>query len=414
MRIIDKNSKPVVGAKLIEGFAKDYFLGDNVRETEYRKLSVKEKKHLITEMVLTEYAGLMQDMTNKALAIFGRDVTQDGKSIRQARMTEIGTVLNESHYGDVTKLKAYNAIDHIIRYSKEVNSAAPHPTPEQQAYLDAIIVCETGIGYLKSHTAQFQAAIQKELPLIQEGHALDRAVVAYLFYSVMYNIFNTANLIFGISFVADFDYTKKPPIANNIRFEFDGKEHVEDLAFIENFNNFASTGQLKEFLNKIDHTAPNMDKQAYLNNINNPNHSAAIVKESCIPSFRDYLDRATSNMLSENVGDVAMAFMTSNKVLDLVFLPIYFIRYMIYLAKYIVVSYKNVSASIQRSLDILKKQNLTSDEYQAYKHTMEKESMEDERGSDRAYATLDSHVKEDKALVATASSNSPTSNSLML
>lgn len=140
MRIIDKNSKPVVGAKLIEGFAKDYFLGDSVRETEYRKLSVKEKRHLITEMVLTEYAGLMQDMTNKALAIFGQDVTQDGQSVRQARMTEIGSVLSESHYGDVTKLKAYNAIDHIIRYSKEVNSSVPHPTPEQQAYLDAIIV----------------------------------------------------------------------------------------------------------------------------------------------------------------------------------------------------------------------------------------------------------------------------------
>lgn len=409
MRLIDKDGKFVGLTNLIESAIRDYYENENTNRFAFSKLTENEKKQCLSEVILTEYAELATQITSLGVTALKNHLEKsEHDKIQIIDQTGLNKVIFNS-MGDVTKLPEYHHVEYIVSYSKKLNSIYPNPNAFQVAYNNAITTIHNGLEVLRTHKELFKQAIQKELKYTS-ADSLENRVISLFFFSLAYELFNTANLLFGKCFVADFDFNRRPALATNIKFEYDGKSHEEDLAYLEAVNSWASKGAMRDYLIKFDVLAGERDFMA-----------KEYKKANYIPvkrmneGLRSLLDRHTSRLLNENIGDVAYAFISSSKVLDLLFLPVYVIRYLIYLMKYTVVSYSLISKQIKDSVDILKKQNLNHDDYMKFKEKAEAASNEDERASHMAYARLDDHVKEDKANILHAKQTADNgSNSILL
>lgn len=406
MKLVDKNGKFVGLNNLVENAIRDYYENDDTSPYAFSKLTPTEKKHQLSEMVLFEYAEIAQQVISLGINVIRSEIEKSTVKERLLTNSGLDNVVMRS-MGDVTKLPDYTHINYIIKYSKELNAANKHPSAFETAYTNAIITCETTLALIKANAPHFKNAIQQENLALTSNNVEDR-VIALFFYSIIYQLFNTTNLLFGKCFNAEFDFNNRPVIAKHIKFEYDGKSHEEDLAFLEAFNSYAKQGGLRDFLIKFD--SAKADRKG-ISNVAQMNKR--IVTEGCL---RDQLNHYTPKLLTENVGDVAFAFISSSKVLDLLFLPIYVIRYMIYLFKYTVVSYSLISDQIAKSVEILKKQSLTQDDFRTFKTQINEASDKDERASTMAYSKLESHVKEDKASINNLKQTSAggNGNSLMI
>jgi hypothetical protein len=392
MKLIDKNNKFVGLTNLLENAMRDYYENKDTNKFAFSKLSHNEKKQCLSELVLTEYAELAAQVASLGVDALRKQLDKQDMSTTQI-ITQMG--LNKSVHtsmGDVTKLPEYHHVNYIVEYSLKLNSAYPNPSHFQMAYNQAMGTVARGLEVLRNNKDLFRNALQKELHYVGENDLPNR-IISLFFFSLCYELFNTANLLFGKCFQAEFDFNKRPAMVTSIKFEYDGKSHEEDLAYLEAVNDWASKGAMRDYLLKFDLNAN--DKEYIAKEFKNFNQ-IAVRNES---SLRELLGTHTSKLLTENVGDVAFAFISSSKVLDLLFLPIYIIRYLIYLMKYTIVSYDLISKQIKSSVDILKKQSLTHEEYMKYKSHAEQISNEDERASTMAYSKLEDHVKEDKASI---------------
>lgn len=408
MKLLNKEKKFVGLNNLIESAIRDYYENENTNRFAFSKLNENEKKQYLSEVILTEYAELATQIASLGVTALKQQLDSKGKNEKVQIITQAG--LDKVIYnsmGDVTKLPEYHHVSYIVEYSKKLNAVYPNPNAFQVAYNNAIYTIHNCLEILKSHKEVFKSAIQKELKYAAPDE-LEQRVISMFFFSLAYELFNTANLLFGKCFVAEFDFNRRPATASNIRFEYDGKSHEEDLAYLEAINSWAKKGAMRDYLIRFD-VLTNERKEV----------SKEFEKENRIvirnESLRSLLDRHTSRLLNENIGDVAYAFISSSKVLDLLFLPVYIIRYLIYLMKYTTVSYSLISKQIKDSVDILKKQNLTHDEYIKYKEQANAISNEDERASTMAYARLEDHVKEDKANILHAKQTADNgSNSILI
>ena len=406
MKLVDKNGKFVGLKNLLENAIRDYYENEDTDKNAFRKLSKSDKRHQLSEMVLHEYAEIAQQVISLGINVIKNEIEKSNVQERLLTNSGLDLVVMRS-LGDVTKLPEYTHINYIIKYSKELNAANKNPNAFETAYTNAIITCETTLNLLRTNAPYFKEAIQRENTTVTSNKVEER-VVGLFFYSIVYQLFNTTNLLFGKCFNAEFNFNNRPVIAKHIRFEYDGKSHEEDLAFLEAFNSYSKQGGLRDFLIKFDSAKNDRKDIADVARLNK-----RIVTEGCL---RDQLNHYSPKLLTENVGDVAFAFISSSKVLDLLFLPIYIIRYMIYLFKYTVVSYSMISNQIGKSVEILKKQSLTQDDFRTFKADINEASDKDERASTMAYSRLESHVKEDKANINNLkqSSAGANGNSLMI
>lgn len=371
--------KVVGGPTLIDQFKNEIVRQYNINESTdkhfVRKMDSDTYKTSLVEATLLEYNALVTDAgaaLGKGIAIGGTDALFYG---------DLGREIIKSH-GDITKVKEYKAIKVMISIAKTTCNSTPK-TPETDKFVDNLHIIDTLIASITKNKDLFEKVIAKESKL--PNNTLKFGSMLYV--SLVVLVTTTFQSLFSSSIEAVFDENVPNGNVKSFYFTYKGdlEENFEQLSLhLEAFNN----GTYRNIFNELLHENLTLKEQYAFSR-------PLINKSNLMESLHD----SNSKILNESLADLAVAFITSNSLTDALLIPIYLIRYMVYLFKYTAITLTQINDNINKSLGIIKDNNLSKEEFTDYKESNAVDNNDLDQKSTKAVSDTDGAVRKDKEVL---------------
>jgi hypothetical protein len=366
-----------------------YYMNNGTSEKEFRKLNENERRHLLGELVLQEYSALAYDMATALGKEFVKRLEQDydnSPKIASKISSDRWAFANVTK-GDITKFPNYKQVKELVNYSLMMNSHIQEPNEGNILFTDQMTELQTLLKHIEDHTDLFAKVIAYEREnTSDEGSIEENKFGSSFFYVICTSTIDNISVLYNRSIKASIDFNVTPPKVKTLTFEYDGGND-EAAAMVQSVNNAFKKGNIRTILKSLatkegrkDLLGSGLLDKGNKNLVNEANYYAG-------------------KLMHENIGDVAFAFISNNKFFDLLLLPIYILRYFIYLSKYTFKTYNQIADNIENSLRVTKNTNLSAAEFQDYKNTVSHDVHIKDQGDAFAFGRLDTKVQDDKALM---------------
>lgn len=309
----------------LDGFAKKFYINEDVSPAAYVKLSAQERRQVSAEMMIHEYREFkgMNESVFTALNEFA-----DYKAANSFNSVYFDKV--RASGGDVTKTPNYANSQVLIKYS--LNAAEKSKTDGAKTFIGKMQILSDAAENLVKYRSKFQEAIKHEAAKGVDDPA--RVATQYYVNTVM-QLDIAVDVLYSTSIKATFDHSSKQSFVKDLSFESQASVLEDVCTNLHYFNSLAMTGKLSE-----------------------------ILKGSNVEA----LDAASTRAVNENVLDVAFGLLTQSKAFDMLMFPIYLLRFGVYCVKYIMAMYGKLVFSHERSIQMLRSQNVSQAEFVAYKN----------------------------------------------
>jgi hypothetical protein len=358
----------------LDGFAKKFYINEDVSEASYKKLSPQERRQVSAEMMIHEFREVkaLQESVFTALNEFA-----DYKAANSFNSVYFDKV--RASAGDVTKTPNYANSQVLIKYS--LNTAEKSSTTESKTFVTKMQTLSDAAANLVKYRQKFQEAIKHETT--KNGDDTQRVATQY-YVNIVMQLDIAVDVLYSTSIKATFDHTTKQSYVKDLSFEC-APTVLEDVCTnLHYFNSLAMTGKLSE-----------------------------ILKGSNV----DALDAASTRAVNENVLDVAFGLLTQSKTIDLLMFPIYMLRFGIYCVKYLMAMYGKLSFSHDRSISMLRSQNVTQAEFVGYKSDATHKALMVDQATRKAASDVSRDVAEhrvESSVPASAQASMPNTSSVLM
>lgn len=340
-----------------------FYANGILTESCFKGLDQFEKKEVLINSALSEFVNLkdvMKDFYSKKMADAERDFTN--MTSQNSRFFKDVT----KSAGDFTKSEQYRNIQSLLSYSIEANDSNGkgingRASEGQEAYDTAAMVIRNAIKNLVSKSSAFKQAITREaiLPLEKRYAFSTYLVLCYLIYS-------TTDVLYSSSLKANFDHNQKTPIATDIYFEYNGGMENQ-LQYLTYFSENMSKGGINKLLSGV--LTENFD------------------------------NAAESVVLGENVLDVVAKLVLDSWVSDVVLLPIYLLRQMVYIFKFVKTYFVNMAVDIEESIALQRSAHLSKVDYDSYKSKADNKLFAVSQAVSKAEASIELEASADKKIL---------------
>ena len=347
----------------IENATKAYYLNKDTTEYSYFKLHEMEKKEQMALALISSTVGVLREgapSVKDAAKPVNNAETVNGESYNPP------TSLNTAYFnkilaskGDVTHCPNYDNIRFLINYATTTVNGIPQ-TKESGIFMNKLGVFELALDNLVKYKSNFFNVITDEMN--NEENEKKRIVSQY-FLSIVTAIDVGFDVLYSSCIKATIDYEAKPPVVNAIRFECKDVHFLEEhLTIVHYFNSLASNGKLTKILDS---------------------HGVDALKD------------ASNSFIQEkaNVLDVAFTLITTNKFTDLLFLPIYAIRTVVYVVRFLTAAYNRILFSLSNSMEMVKKKTVKADEFERYSVEAKRKAAALDQASRKAAVEIERDVR---------------------
>lgn len=400
MRIINEDGQFVGTDKFIKGMVKEYYMEEGVLPLSFNKLSENEVKQLKGELILQEYTALVSSI----VASFAKEIVHNVDDLitksKTPALTKEQFSLATVTKGDISKIAGYKNVKELISFSKMINESIQSPSREQSAYLEALSEFEKLLGNMEKHAPIFKQVLEYERNNGASVASVDSYFGTSYYYALAMFAFQEIEYLYSHSLKANVDMNQKTPRVKSVYFEYDGSQS-ESVALAQIVNGSFHSGKARDFLKSLTTKAGRKN----------------VIGTTDLTNGKPILEEVqyySEKLLTENIGDVAFAFINSSKFFDLLLLPIYFLRYSVYMTKYFFKSYSDISDNIDKALRISKATDLPMSEFNKYKNEVESRNVKHSESQSMTFSKLDSHVKDDKVVLRKAQSNDSGNGGLII
>lgn len=343
-------------SQFIENKARNYFVdGSVLTESSFFRLDAEAKKENLMECVLTEAfnaRSVMDDFLKSKMVGVGKDLSKAHTDL---------TISVKRSAGDITKVKHYDDVVSLINYSlNQRNIPIPRDeTNSNAAYVSYASAISNLLSKMKQNAPAFKQAIQRESKLPEE-----KRLSTSLYFGLATTAIMLASECYSSGIQASIDSSYTPPKVQSFYFTLNPR----DVAIYQNMADQlnAVLARLPDFMNR------GLSEQVM-----------------------EGVDRIVE--LNENVLDVVFGLISRSTFLtDIVLVPVYLVRFLIYVFKYGVAYISKLSDSISESINILKKKDLDVQEFNAYKDTHSARNIALNQAFQRADSALDIESAKDK------------------
>jgi hypothetical protein len=345
---------------LMESKVEYQFLNEYVDKRAFKKLDKSERQVAISEYALCEFVNASQIVDS---------LFKGKKSINNEELSKISMKDNaffkdvDRTAGDITKTKYHKHLANLLNYAVATNQSSSFKSDKTAEFTrNAYTVLDCMKNFEKSAT-RLKQIIQKE------ATSVNNKQLGSAFYALsVYLLQTTGDLLYSTSLRADFDYSNKTPIANNLYFEY----------------NNDSSAMLDEMI-------------MYINYLNTAFANGKIFSALETTLQESFSDAEQKIILNESVLDTVFGLVSYYKTLDLLVLwPIYLTRAIAYWVMYTYTSLKNIALDVESSVELRKKQTITKSEYDDYHNAAMKRGVAVSQSLARADVTMEMSAQEDK------------------
>lgn len=351
---------------LIEEVSKGFFMNEDVSETSWRRLGAKEKAENTAAATICSLNSLLREDTPSL-----RDAVKRGENAPTVDGTSYqpSSSLNNVYFnkvlasrGDIRKCPNYQNNTVLISYATETVHRNKR-TKESATFLSKISVLEQALAQMVRYAPQFEKAIAEES---RDEKEEKKRVITQYFLNLVVAIDVGVDVLYSSCIRADIDYNVRPAVVQSVNFECKSTDFLEEhLTVIHYFNSLAVSGKLNQVLDARNH---------------------------------DALLMARDRILGEktNLMDIAFTLITTNKWTDLLLLPIYLIRSVVYMVKYLTAGYSRITFSFGKSLEMMKKSRVTAEEFKAYSGDAQKKASALEQASRKSAIDVSEDIRSSK------------------
>jgi hypothetical protein len=359
----------------VTAIAREFYLNEDVDPHSFDKMKAGEKHLTAVQAVMHESYRMLSERTDVIATAHAGEKFTPGASLSVAYFNKV-----LASKGDVRKTQNYVANKSLISYSKGI-AQAQGDDDGTRAYLQCVGVIEDAIGNLEKYAGQFATAMAAEASSM--GDDVSKRPVTQYFLNLVVMIDVTMDVLYCTSIQGEFDQTQKPPLLSKVSFKANPMVFDEAMTILRSFNSLAFSGKLKHAIDT--------------------------------GNFEALIDARKRVLHEENVLDVAFALLTSNKWTELLLLPLYTIRSVVYVVKFLTTSYSKISFSISQSLEMIRKTKVTQEEFAAYKRDADRKETAFDQATRKAAIETQRDIRESKQdIVAVAQSSASTETTAAL
>ena len=348
--------------KFLENAAYNYFTNSDTDKFAFHRLSAAEKREVSTQLVIHEFLDQSVNLStvkDAAKTGTGND-TVNGESYQPAGSLSVA-YFNKilASNGDVRKTPNYANNRSLIAYAKSV----VHNTKETEGskeFMRKLTELELALNNLEKYATDFAKAMAQEAKEFAEEK---KRVITQFYLNVVTAIDLAVDVLYSASIQAVVDLTRKPALVSSVFFECKKDLITELLTMVHYFNSMAISGKLRSALSSANVQA---------------------------------LQTAKDKILKENnILDVVFAVITSNRWTDLLLLPLYMVRMVVYAVMYLKASYQKLAFSTAKSVAMIRSERVTEEEFKAYKKEADTKAVQVEQATKKAAVEISTTVKSD-------------------
>lgn len=357
-----------------------------------KHLTPVQFKESLAEIALLEYSSMAGDIGFKLGSAVFNGAVNGGLAVADFDELE-GFKLD----GDITHEPQYKSMMVMIQVATNTLNSLPTKSKQNIDFLERLFIFESLISELIKIKPHLVDAIKHET---SNGNNKSNTIqlVKAMYATLVISMVAIFSAFYSESIKASFDESTNK--LKSYSFEYDRE----------------TNGDLEESLSLLNIQLQNIRKGKYLSLIKDlALDNREPLKESLNPLRRSILNKRSmvslleekrANILNENIADLGMAFITSNMITDAILIPIYFIRYLTYLFKYGYHTISHVNENIKKSLDVLKNDKITKEQFVEYKTKSTVANNDFLQRSSKASELADDDIKKDKAELKHAQENS--------
>ena len=348
--------------KTIEEISKAYFVNEDVSPRAFHALDDSHRRALCLEAALCEFLNQEkspQDVRAAAQPQAGNDTLNGEKYNPESSLSVVYFNKILATKGDVTKTPNYANNRTLVGYAKQVAQTQPE-SKEGKTFLVALGKIEDALDNLVKYKADFAKAIREE----SEKTDGQSSIVAQYYMNLVVMIDVNLDVLYSTSIQAEFDRNVRPSIVRAVSFQMREGAMDESLAIVHNFNSLAFSGKLRQAIDE---------------------KNVAVLGEAKRRVLKE-----------ESIIDVAFSLIASNRWTELLLLPLYTIRSVVYTVKYLTASYQRLKFSISQSVEFIRKTKVTEEEFRGYKADADKKFVSLDQASKKAAIEVSRDIKENK------------------
>lgn len=346
--------------QLMESKVEFQFLNEYTDRAAFKALDKSERMTAISEYALCEFvnAGQIVDTLFKGK-----------KSISNEELGKISMKDNayfkdiDRSAGDITRTKYHKNLQNLLDYAVATNQSSSFKSDKTEAFSRNAYTVLACMKNFEKSSQRMKQVISKE------STSMNNKQLGSAFYALsVYLVQTTGDLLYSTSLRADFDYSNKTPVANNLYFEY----------------NNDSSAMLDEMI-------------TYINYLNTAFMNGKIFSALDTTLQENFSHAEQKIILNESVLDTVFGLVSYYKTLDLLVLwPIYLTRAIAYWVMYTYSSLKNIALDVESSLELRKKQVISKNDYDEYHNSAMKRGIAVGQSLSRADVTMEMSAQEDK------------------
>ncbi len=341
--------------------AYQFFTNEDVNKFAFHALPKAEKHQVAAHASLIG----LSEFVNNPLTVKDAVKVADNHDTANGEKYQASTSLSAGYFskivssnGDVRKTANYVSNRSLIAYAKSV--CGSNGAGNTGHFMKKLTELELALNNLEKYAPEFAKVMDYEARTYKEE---SKRVMTQFYTNVVVAVDVGVDVLYSYSINADIDYSRRPAFVKTVHFECPAEFMAEHFTLIHYFNSLAISGKLRNVLDKgtLDSLLTARDK---------------VLRE-------------------ENVLDAVFAMVASNKYTDLLLLPLYVIRMVVYTVKYLSASYQKLTFSIGQSIAMVRKTTVTEDEFKSYKKEANFKAAQFDQASKKAAMDTSATVKAD-------------------
>lgn len=351
--------------------AYQFFTNEDVNKFAFHALPAKEKHQICAHLALVEFTNFSGNPETVQDAVKTIDQADTASKDKFQASTSLSTAYFNriiASKGDVKRTPNYTSNRSLISYSRSVCQSSA-PTQGSKAFLKKVSELEMCLDNLEKYASSFEKIMDHESKTYSDEK---QRILTQFYTNLVVAIDVGVDVLYSSSIRAKVDYSRRPALVSNVYFECKDDFMAEHLTLVHYFNSLAISGKLRGILDK-----------------------------GTVETLVVARDRV---LREENVLDAVFAMVSSNRWADLLLMPIYMIRSVVYTVKYLSASYQKLTFSIGQSIAMIRKQSVTEDEFKTYKKEADFKAAQFEQASRKAALDVSSSSKRDVEKIDTLAS----------
>jgi len=350
----------------VDAIVRGYFMNESVTPASFKSMSKTDRKALGFESMLHESLQMLSEKKD----IVATAHTHDSADTLHGEKYAPGSSLSVVYFnkilaskGDIRKTPNYANNRTMISYSRTI-AQAQVGDDATKAFLSCIGAISDAIDNLERYSSEFLKSMNAEIEKAGSLKDLSKCPISHYYLNLVVMLDVTLDVLYSTSIQGTFDQTQKPPLMASVSFKTNPEIFDESMTLLRSFNTLAFSGKLKQ----------------------------AIASEN----FEAVMDAQKRVLHEENVLDVAFAMLASNKWTELFLLPLFTIRSVVYVVKFLTVSYSKVAFSLAKSVEMIRKDKITQEEFATYKHDADRKGVAFDHATRKAAIEVQSDVRDNK------------------